>query len=69
MIIKNNKRRKGLVDLPIVFVGLLILTIIALIVLTLFGFNLIDKIQNLVLGALSSVADFFASLFSLGAQV
>jgi len=60
------RTRKGMVDIPIVFTGLLMLTIVILIVLTLFGFNLIEKIQQLVMGALSGVAEFFASLFSLG---
>lgn len=62
----TTKERKGLVDIPIVFAGLLILTIVVLIVLTLFGFNLIDRIQNLVMGAMTGVAEFFASLFSFG---
>ena len=58
--------KKGMVDIPIVFTGLLILTIVILIVLTLFGFRLIESIQELVMGALSGVAKFFAELFSFG---
>ena len=57
---------RGLVDIPIVFVGLLILAVIVLIVLTLFGFNLIDRVQELVMGSLEGLADFFSNLLNIG---
>ena len=58
--------KKGDIGLPIAFVGLLALGILILIVLSWFGYNLVGNIKDLIMGALTGIADFFASLFSLG---
>ncbi|RLI97711.1 MAG: hypothetical protein DRO99_02590 [Candidatus Aenigmatarchaeota archaeon] len=58
--------RKGIIDLPIIFVGLLILTVIILLVLSLFGYNIADKVQDIVTNTMRSIAEFFTGILTLG---
>ncbi|MBM3303886.1 MAG: hypothetical protein FJY76_02225 [Candidatus Aenigmarchaeota archaeon] len=55
--------KKGITDVMIVFAFILILTIIILLVLSFFGYNLLDKIAEMVTGALRGIAGFFTNLF------